>query len=85
MKREKCNFMCPSVGHPIAAEGLHATPEKLEAVVKAPEPTNVQELHSFLDLMNYYGKFLPNLSTILHPLNNLLQQGKTWKWSEDCK
>ena len=80
--------MCPSVeylGHRIDADGLHATTEKLEAVVKAPEPANVQELRSFLGLLNYYGKFLPNLSTTLHLLNNLLQQGQPWKWTEDCK
>ena len=88
VKREKCKFMCPSVEylrHRIDADGLHATPEKLEAVVKAPEHANVQQLRSFLGLLNYYRKFLPNLSTMLHPLNNLLQQGQPWKWSEDCK
>ena len=88
MKKEKCHFMRPSVeylGHCIDADGLHATPEKLEAVVKAPEPTNAQELRSFIGLLNYYVKFLPNLSTTLHPLNSLLQQGRPWKWSSECK
>ena len=40
MKKEKCHFMCPSVvylGHRIDADGLHAEPEKLEAVKNAPD------------------------------------------------
>lgn len=60
-------------------------PDKLDAIIKAPEPTNVQELRSFLGLLNYYGKFIPNLSTIVHPLNRLLQHSTQWQWSEECQ
>ena len=59
-------------------------PGKVEAIVSAPEPRNIQELRSFLGLLNYYGKFVPNLSTIVHPLNSLLQHAKKWKWSPEC-
>ena len=59
-------------------------PSKVEAVVKAPKPVNVQQLRSFLGLINYYGKFIPNLSTLLHPLNSLLQANKKWVWSPEC-
>ena len=87
MKKAKCNFMQMSVeylGHRVDAEGLHTTPDKLEAVVKAPAPKNVQELRSFLGLVNYYGKFLSNLATTLQPLNSLLQKDRKWKWTSDC-
>ena len=33
--------------------------------------------------MNYYGKFLPNLSTTLSPLYKLLKKGAEWKWSSE--
>ena len=42
---------------------------------------NLQELQSFLGLLNYYGKFIPNLSTIIHPINELLQADRKQKWS----
>ena len=29
--------------------------------------------------------FIRNLSTLLHPLNSLLQKGTKWKWSADCQ
>ena len=51
------------LGHKIDAEGLHPLPDKLQAVKAAPTPRNVSELKSYLGLLTYYGKFLPNLST----------------------
>ena len=35
--------------------------------------------------MHYYGKFLPNLSPWLHPLNRLLKSNVQWKWSTKCQ
>ena len=56
------------LGHRIDADGLHPVLKKLEAVKRAPKPCNVSELKSYLGLLTYYGKFLPNLATILAPL-----------------
>ena len=42
-------------------------------------------MHSFLGLVHYYGKFMPNLLTLLQPLNNLLKRKIKWKWSDECK
>ena len=36
-------------------------------------------------MINYYGKFIPNLSSINHPLNNLLRAGQKWKWTKQCE
>ena len=36
-------------------------------------------------MVNYYRKFLPNLSTTLRPLNALLQKNTSWRWSQECK
>ena len=38
--------------------------QKVEAVLKAPRPCNVAEMRSFLGLVNYYNRFLPNLPAI---------------------
>ena len=68
MKRKKCFFMQETVeylGHLIDATGKRPTPEKIAAIKRAPMPKNVQQLRSFLGLLNYYRKFLPNLATIL--------------------
>ena len=88
VKKSKCCFMANSVtylGHKIDKEGLHTTNEKVDAVINAPEPRNLQQLRSFLGMVNYYRKFLPNLSTTLRPLNALLQKNTSWRWSQECK
>ena len=83
--KEKCSFLVDSVdylGHRINAEGLHAHPDKVAAVVNAPEPRNVSELRALLGMVNYYRKFIANLSSLLQPLNSLLQANKPWKWTD---
>jgi len=34
-------------------------------------------------LVNYYGKFLPDLSTILAPLYKLLRKEAQWTWGKE--
>ena len=83
LKRPKCAFLLKSVsylGHVISAEGLHTAELKVKAIVDAPDPRNLTELRSFLGLVNYYGKFLPNLANTLAPLYKLLRQTVAWKW-----
>ena len=80
----KCRFLESSVsflGHRIDTEGIHLLQEKLTAILQAPAP----ELRSFLGLINYYGKFIPNAATILAPLNKLLCKDAEWKWSAQCQ
>ena len=88
IKKSKCSFMQSSVeylGHIVDRKGLHANPEKVKAIVDAPCPRDVPELRAFLGLLNYYGKFLPNLAGNIYPLNNLLCKAKKWNWTEACK
>ena len=83
LKKTKCAFLLPQVdylGHTISAEGLRTSDAKVSGIVNAPAPKNVTELRSFLGLVNYYGKFLPDLATTLSPLYQLLQKQKKWSW-----
>ena len=83
---KKCMFMCDEVeflGFKVNKEGVSLIPEKVEDILKAPEPTNLTQLKSFLGMLNYYHKYLPNISTKLEPLHALLRKGTAWKW-DDC-
>ncbi len=83
LNRKKCSFMHKRIeylGHILDSEGLRPTEEKVRAVRDAPVPTNVTQLRSFLGILNYYHKFLPNLSSKLNPLYMLLSQNTPWKW-----
>ena len=36
-------------------------------------------------LLDYYGKFISNLSSLLTPLNQLLMNGERWRWISRCQ
>ena len=42
---------------------------------------NVTQVKAFLGLVSYYSRFVPNLSTVAHPLNQLLRKNVWFKWS----
>ena len=62
----------PSVeylGYKITEKGLQPTAEKVEAVQSAPAPQEISQLKSFIGLVNYYGKFLPDFNSSFSPLH----------------
>ena len=63
--------------------GLHPTMEKVKAIQDAPKPKNVAELRSFLRIINYYSRFLPNLSAQLAPMYTLLCKQSQWSWTAE--
>ncbi|XP_047984364.1 uncharacterized protein K02A2.6-like [Leguminivora glycinivorella] len=88
VKKEKCTFFAPSVtylGFVISKKGVHTCPDKIKAIKEVDEPSNVSELRSFLGLIMYYAKFVPNISTILAPLYRLLQKNVSFIWDENCR
>ena len=88
LKKGKCQFLQTAVdylGYRIDKDGLHPMASKVTAIVNAPEPKDVKELRAFLGLVNYYGKFVKQLSTIAQPLNQLLIKGMKWMWSSKCR
>ena len=73
----KCIFGQKEVtflGHILSAEGVKPDPEKTRAIKEMPLPRNKVELQRFLGMINYLGKFLPNLATVTTPLRELLQK-----------
>ena len=59
--------------------------KKIQAIVEAPIPNSVQQLQSYLGLINYYRRFIPNLSTELFELCRLLNKEEKFVWSNKCQ
>ncbi|XP_063682609.1 uncharacterized protein K02A2.6-like [Bolinopsis microptera] len=71
---DKCVFMEPKVtflGHEVSADGIRPLSSKVETIVRAPYPTTRAEMISFLGGAQYYSRFIPNMSTVVEPLNRL--------------
>ncbi|XP_064653028.1 uncharacterized protein K02A2.6-like [Lineus longissimus] len=86
LNMEKCKFLADSViylGYKIDAEGIHPVEEKVRAIAQAPTPMDVKELRSYLGCLNYYAKFLPNLSMVLAPLHELLVKNVLFHWGSE--
>ncbi|XP_049290026.1 uncharacterized protein K02A2.6-like, partial [Anopheles funestus] len=64
LRTEKCSFRVQQIkylGHIIDSRGLRLDPEKIEAILKLPEPIDQSEVRSFLGAINYYGRFVPRM------------------------
>ena len=88
LKKPKCVFMKPSVEYfafVVDRHGIHPSQRKVQAIQEVSEPQNATELKSFLGLVNYYRKFIPDMSTLVHPLNRLLMSNAPWAWTETCQ
>ena len=90
LNKEKCEFRLNElkfVGHIFSADGVRADPDKVEAISGMPSPRDKSDLRRFLGMINYLGKFMPNLSEKTALLRSLLEKDVLWSWSdkhEEC-
>ena len=52
----------------------------MKAIRELPAPTNVPELRRVIGMINYLGRFIPNLAAEIHPRTDLLQSDRAWTW-----
>ena len=82
---EKCLFYQDQViylGHRVSSEGICPIEDKVTTIKSAKYPENVSQLVSFLAAINYYSKYIKNMSLIAEPLNKLRQKGVKWKFGD---
>ena len=53
----------------VTCMGYTLSEDKVEAIKSVPKPENATQVRAFLGMINYDGKFIPNVTTIVHPLN----------------
>lgn len=68
------------LGHELSISGVRPKQDKLLAVKQFREPKSVEEVKSFLGLINYVGKFIPNVATTTEPLRVLTRSGNQFHW-----
>ena len=83
---DKCKFGMEKLifmGHVLSKDGIQPTGERVKAVNEAKRPETVNEVRSFLGLVNYCGRFINNLSTIEEPLRRLTRKNVNWAWGSE--
>ena len=56
------------------------TAEKIKAVRDAPKPSTASEVRSFLGMVGFSARFIPNLSTIAEPLRRITHKDTKFIW-----
>ena len=72
----------PFIGHLLTSKGLAADPDKVSSIVNIPKPTNIKSLQQLLGMAQYLSKFLPQLSAVSNPLQQLERKDTECNWSE---
>ena len=92
VKLSKCKFAQTEVkflGHVISQGTIKCNPEAVETIRKWKRPASgknqVTAVRSFLGMVGWYRRFIPNFSTIAAPLYNLTKKNVKWLWTDECE
>lgn len=80
VKPNKCHFGFSSIqylGHIISKDTISPLPDKVVALKHLNIPTSKKALRSFLGFLSFYRKFVPNLASIISPLNEMIKHKVT--------
>lgn len=81
---EKCRFCMDKLvfhGHVLSKHGIGPEQSKVDAILNARRPQNVQEVRSLLGLANWNHRFIPDLAAVTEPLRRLTRKGAHFKWT----
>ena len=81
-KKDKCKFdqiEIKFLGHLISKSHIQMDDAKVAAIRERPTPTKVIEFRSFLDLANYYRRFIKGYSKVACSPADLLKKERKWE------
>jgi len=82
VKPKKCKWKVKEVeflGVVIGPRGVKMQKKKVEGVLNWPAAQNVKEVQKFLDLANYYRRFIKDFTRLAAPLYVLVRKEQKWK------
>ena len=86
LNKDKCEFSRTHItflGEKLSAQGTQPDPERVEVIRRLMRPLNKKDLQRFFGMLNFVGKFIPNLATKTSILRTLLTDKVDWQWSEN--
>lgn len=84
LKESKCLYNVQELeflGHKLSCKCIDADLKKVKTILEFRAPAN-KEVRSFLDLVTYLGKFLPDLGTMTKPLRQLTKANTNFRWED---
>jgi endonuclease III-like uncharacterized protein len=77
-KFDKCDFYQRKIhylGHVISEEGIAVDPEKIKAIMELHIPKDVEDMRSFMGIIDYYRRFIKGFSKISYMITSLQKIG----------
>nr|AAB34008.1 pol gene product {Gypsy/Ty3-class retrotransposon Spr4} [Strongylocentrotus purpuratus=sea urchins, testis, sperm, Peptide Transposon, 174 aa] [Strongylocentrotus purpuratus] len=69
------------IGDVISEQGVQPDPKKVAAILNMERPQNKQDVQRFLGMINYQGKFIPDLYKV-SPRRSRLEKTNEWMWQD---
>lgn len=67
----------------LTAEGVQISESRVKAIHNMPPPTDKEGVQRFLGMINYVGKFVPNLTAHTAQMRRLLCKTTEWCWNSN--
>jgi len=86
IKPEKCIWKVWKIGFlevVIGPYGIEMEKEKVDGVLSWPTPKNIREVRKFLELANYYRRFIKYFARIVRLMNLLTRKDVKWQWEKE--
>ena len=85
---KKCAFFeeeMDFLGLLIGKHGIKVNPKKVEVLKTWPKPDSITDIRSFLGLLQFFRRFIPNFAKIAAPLTDLTKKDRgVHMWDEKC-
>lgn len=85
LNHAKCEFGKSKMeffGFIFSKSGLEADDKKVKSILQAARPESASEVRSFLGMITYVSRFIPNMATLAAPLRLLTRKNERWRWDE---
>lgn len=86
LNKDKCVFGTTNtifLGHRLSEQGVEAADDKVSAVKAFRQPNTPEEVRSFLGLVNFLARFIPNVATLTEPLRRLTKLNVPFEWGSE--
>lgn len=78
---KKCELRLPTFfGHVLTTNEVNPSQEKVAAIRDAKPPNDASDVRSFMGLVQYSAKFIPNLASVAQPIQELTKKGARFIW-----
>ena len=67
-------------GHELTSDGINPSEEKIAAIRDARPPKDASEVGSFMGIVQYSPKFMPDVASVAKPIQELTRKGVVFQW-----